>query len=206
MRIIAGKHRGTNLLSPEGLDTRPTPQRVREAVFSMLESGRFGTVLRDRVVLDLFAGTGAMGLEALSRGAERVVLVDNHPTALDALRANVEKLRAGARAQVRSGDASRWHERAQVACGVVFMDPPYGSEAWVPALAAASKRKVSFDAEVSPAKAVAGLQGDDEHDDFSEAEEESVYSEEELSGLEEAEDEWWAQGGGGRGGGCVPVL
>ncbi|WP_420563009.1 16S rRNA (guanine(966)-N(2))-methyltransferase RsmD [Thalassobaculum sp.] len=139
MRIIAGKHRGTNLLSPEGLDTRPTPQRVREAVFSMLESGRFGTILRDRVVLDLFAGTGAMGLEALSRGAERVVLVDNHPTALDALRANVEKLRAGARAQVRSGDASRWHERAQVACGVIFMDPPYGSEAWVPALAAAAK-------------------------------------------------------------------
>ena len=139
MRIIAGKHRGTNLLSPEGLETRPTPQRVREAVFSMLESGRFGTVLRDRVVLDLFAGTGAMGLEALSRGAERVVLVDNHPTALDALRANVEKLRAGARAQVRSGDASRWHERAQVACGVIFMDPPYGSEAWVPALAAAAK-------------------------------------------------------------------
>ena len=139
MRIIAGKHRGTNLLSPEGLDTRPTPQRVREAVFSMLESGRFGTVLRDRVVLDLFAGTGAMGLEALSRGAERVVLVDNHPTALDALRANVEKLRAGGRTQVRSGDATRWHERAQVACGVVFMDPPYGSEAWVPALAAALK-------------------------------------------------------------------
>lgn len=139
MRIIAGKHRGTNLLSPEGLDTRPTPQRVREAVFSMLESGRFGTVLRDRVVLDLFAGTGAMGLEALSRGAERVVLVDNHPTALDALRANVEKLRAGARAQVRSGDATRWHERALVACGVIFMDPPYGSEAWVPALAAVAK-------------------------------------------------------------------
>jgi len=139
VRIIAGKHRGTNRLSPEGLDTRPTPQRVREAVFSMLESGRFGTVLRDRVVLDLFAGTGAMGLEALSRGAERVVLVDNHPTALDALRANVEKLRAEARTQVRSGDATRWHDRAQVACGVVFMDPPYGSEAWVPALAAALK-------------------------------------------------------------------
>ncbi|WPZ35765.1 16S rRNA (guanine(966)-N(2))-methyltransferase RsmD [Thalassobaculum sp. OXR-137] len=139
MRIIAGKHRGTNLLSPEGLDTRPTPQRVREAVFSMLESGRFGTVLRDRVVLDLFAGTGAMGLEALSRGAERVVLVDNHPTALDALRANVEKLRVGGRAQVRSGDATRWHERALVGCGVIFMDPPYGSEAWVPALAAALK-------------------------------------------------------------------
>lgn len=139
MRIIAGKHRGTKLIAPEGLDTRPTPERVREAVFSMLESGRFGTVLRDRLVLDLFAGTGAMGLEALSRGAERVVLVDNHPTALDILRANVEKLRAGGSTQVRSGDATRWHERAQTAAGVVFMDPPYGSEAWVPATEAAAR-------------------------------------------------------------------
>ncbi|MDF1794427.1 MAG: 16S rRNA (guanine(966)-N(2))-methyltransferase RsmD [Thalassobaculaceae bacterium] len=137
MRIIAGKHRGTKLTAPEGLDTRPTPERVREAVFSMLESGRFGAVLRDRTVLDLFAGTGAMGLESLSRGAERVVLVDNHPTALDTLRANVEKLQAGAHTQVRAGDATRWHERAQTAAGVVFMDPPYGTEAWVPALEAA---------------------------------------------------------------------
>lgn len=137
MRIIAGKHRGAKLTAPEGLDTRPTPERVREAVFSMLESGRFGTVLRGRAVLDLFAGTGAMGLEALSRGAERVVLVDTHPTALDALRANVAKLRAGASAQVRSGDATRWHERAKEPAGLVFMDAPYGSGAWVPAAEAA---------------------------------------------------------------------
>lgn len=137
MRIIAGEHRGAKLAAPDGLDTRPTPERVREAVFSMLESGRFGPVLRDRLVLDLFAGTGAMGLEALSRGAERVVLVDTHPAALDALRANVEKLRAEGRAQVRSGDATRWHERAQTAAGVVFMDPPYDTSAWEPAIAAA---------------------------------------------------------------------
>ena len=71
----------------------------------------------------------------------------------------------------------------------------------VPATATAPKRKVSFGAEVSPAKAVAGLQGEDGHDDYSEAEEESVYSEEELSGSEAAEDEWWAQGGGR--GGCL---
>lgn len=137
MRIIAGKHRGARLAAPEGLDTRPTPDRVREAVFSMLESGRFGPVLRDRPVLDLFAGTGAMGLEALSRGAERVVLVDTHPAALDALRANVGKLRVGGRAQVRSGDATRLHERAPAAAGVVFMDPPYGTGAWIPAAEAA---------------------------------------------------------------------
>ena len=137
MRIIAGKHRGTKLTAPEGLETRPTPERVREAVFSMLESGRFGDVLRDRLVLDLFAGTGAMGLEALSRGADRVVLVDTNPVALDTLRANVEKLKAGGRTQVRSGDATRLHERAPTAAGVIFMDPPYGSGAWVPATEAA---------------------------------------------------------------------
>lgn len=139
MRIIAGKHRGTKLAAPEGLETRPTPERVREAVFSMLESGRFGDVLRDRLVLDLFAGTGAMGLEALSRGADRVVLIDTNPVALDTLRANVEKLKAGGRTQVRSGDATRLHERAPVAAGVIFMDPPYGSGAWVPALESAQR-------------------------------------------------------------------
>lgn len=134
MRIIAGKHRGAKLAAPEGPDIRPTPDRVREAVFSMLESGRFGDVLRDRLVLDLFAGTGAMGLEALSRGAERVVLVDTHPAALDALRANVEKIKAGNRAQVRSGDVTRWHERSRTTAGIIFMDPPYGTGAWSPAI------------------------------------------------------------------------
>jgi 16S rRNA (guanine966-N2)-methyltransferase len=139
VRIVAGKHRGAKLAAPEGLDVRPTHERVREALFSMLESGRFGPVLRDRVVLDLFAGTGAMGLEALSRGAARAVLADTHPAALDALRANVAKLRAEGTAQVRSGDATRWHERAAEPAGVVFMDPPYDTGAWVPALEAADR-------------------------------------------------------------------
>ncbi len=137
MRIVAGKHRGAKLSAPEGLDVRPTPERAREAVFSMLESGRFGPGFRDALVLDLFAGTGALGLEALSRGADRVVLIDTHPSALDALRANVAKLKAGGRAQVQSGDATRLHERAPGPAGVVFMDPPYGSGAWAPALEAA---------------------------------------------------------------------
>ena len=139
MRIVAGKHRGAKLTAPEGLDVRPTTDRAREALFSMLESGRFAGGVRDRLVLDLFAGTGALGLEALSRGAERVILVDTHPAALDALRANVAKLKAGARAQVRSGDATRLHERAPAAAGVVFMDPPYGSGAWAPAIEAAER-------------------------------------------------------------------
>ena len=111
---------------------------------------------------------------------------------------------------VETGIGAGWlREMARAAAPAAVAAPPPAPVVVVmevPAPAAAPKRKVSFGAEVSPAKAVAGLQGDDGHDDYSEAEEESVYSEEELSGLEEAEDEWWAQGGGGRGGGCVPVL
>ena len=107
------------------------------------------------------------------------------------------------RAWVETGIGAGWlREMARAAAPAAVAAPPPAPVAVVmeaPAPAPASKRKVSFDAEVSPAKAVAGLQGD-EHDDYSESEEESVYSEEELSGLEEAEDEWWAQGGGR--GGC----
>jgi len=113
------------------------------------------------------------------------------------------------RACVETGIGAGWlREMARAAAPAAVAAPPPAPVVVVmevPAPAAAPKRKVSFGAEVSPAKAVAGLQGDDGHDDYSEAEEESVYSEEELGGLEEAEDEWWAQGGGGRGGGCVPV-
>ena len=109
------------------------------------------------------------------------------------------------RAWVETGIGAGWlRVMARAAAPAAVAAPPPAPVAVVmeaPAPAPASKRKVSFDAEVSPAKAVAGLQGD-EHDDYSEAEEESDYSEEELSGSEAAEDEWWAQGGGGRGGGC----
>ena len=104
---------------------------------------------------------------------------------------------------METGIGAGWlREMARAAAPAAVAAPPPAPVAVVmeaPAPAPASKRKVSFDAEVSPAKAVAGLQGD-EHDDYSEAEEESVYSEEELSGSEAAEDEWWAQGGGR--GGC----
>lgn len=136
MRIVAGKHRGAKLASPEGLDVRPTSDRAREALFSMVTSGRFGEVLHDRVVLDLFAGTGALGLEALSRGAERVVLVENDRRAVAAIRANITKLRAEDAVMVRDADASNFCERATRAAGLVLMDPPYSSGLWAPALQA----------------------------------------------------------------------
>lgn len=122
MRIIAGQWRGRPLLSPPGLSTRPTSDRAREALFSMLQS-RLGS-FEDLNVADLFAGTGALGLEALSRGAARCTFVESDRAAIEALRKNVAKLGAEDRADIRQQDAAR------VAGGpfhLVLMDPPYRS-------------------------------------------------------------------------------
>lgn len=134
MRIVAGKHRGAKLTAPEGLEVRPTSERAREALFSILEGGRFELTLRGARVLDLFAGSGALGLEALSRGAAQVVFVENGPAAIAALRANIAKLRAAGIADVREADATRFHERSPAPADLVLMDPPYGSGLWAEAL------------------------------------------------------------------------
>ena len=134
MRIVAGKHRGAKLTAPEGLEIRPTSERAREALFSILEGGRFPLTLRGARVLDLFAGTGALGLEALSRGAAQVVFVESGAAALEALRANIAKLRAAGIVQIRETDATRFLERTPVPADLVLMDPPYGSGLWVEAL------------------------------------------------------------------------
>jgi 16S rRNA (guanine966-N2)-methyltransferase len=121
MRIIAGIHGGRRLQTPAGLDTRPTSDRVREALFSIL-----GDRVQDARVLDLFAGSGALALEALSRGAAHATLVDNAPAAIRAITANVEALQADAtvvRAEARRflGGASR----SGRSYDLVFLDPPY---------------------------------------------------------------------------------
>lgn len=120
MRIIAGAWRGRPLLSPPGLSTRPTSDRAREALFSMLQS-RLGS-FEDLNVADLFAGTGALGLEALSRGAARCTFAESDRAAVEALKKNVAKLGAEDRADVRQQDATR------IAGGpfhLVLLDPPY---------------------------------------------------------------------------------
>lgn len=134
MRIVAGKHRGAKLTAPEGLEVRPTSERAREALFSILEGGRFQLTLRGARVLDLFAGSGALGLEAMSRGAAQVVFVENGPPALAALNANIAKLRAAGLTHVREFDATRFLERTPNPADLVLMDPPYGSGLWVEAL------------------------------------------------------------------------
>ncbi len=124
MRVIAGRFRGRRLKSPSGeKTTRPTSDRVREACFSMLGD------LHGTVVLDLFAGTGALGIEALSRGAERAVFVERDAAALRALRANLDALGlTNLEVQVRAGDAFvalRTARKAGETYDLVFVDPPY---------------------------------------------------------------------------------
>lgn len=129
MRIIAGSWRGRPLVAPKGDATRPTADRVREALFSMLTS-RLGD-FDGLAVADLFAGSGALGLEALSRGAASCVFVEQDRAALDALRANVTKL--GAAADVRAQSVLALGPAAKP-LDLVLMDPPYDSNAGAVAL------------------------------------------------------------------------
>jgi 16S rRNA (guanine966-N2)-methyltransferase len=136
MRIIAGTWRGRRLVAPPGEATRPTADRTRETLFSMLVS-RLGS-FDELTVADLFAGSGALGLEAVSRGAARAVLVDNDRAAIKAIEANIASLGASDRCEVRAHSALAL-PRGQ-AFDLIFADPPYtassGSEA-VAAVAAA---------------------------------------------------------------------
>jgi 16S rRNA (guanine966-N2)-methyltransferase len=123
MRIIAGKWRGRPLAAPPGDSTRPTSDRTREALFSMLTS-RLGTFEGLRVA-DLFAGSGALGLEALSRGAAHCTFVDNDRRAVEAIRTNLAALGADASAEVLQRPADQALLTGPL--DLVFLDPPYGS-------------------------------------------------------------------------------
>lgn len=130
MRIIAGEWRGRPLVAPKGDSTRPTGDRTREALFSMLAS-RLGS-FDGLAVADLFAGSGALGLEALSRGAASCLFVEQDRAALDALRANIAALKAGG-AEVRAGSALALGPTAKP-LDLIMMDPPYGTGAGAVAL------------------------------------------------------------------------
>lgn len=119
VRIIGGTYRRRLLRFPARPGLRPTPDRVRETLFNWL-----GQSLEGYACLDLFAGSGALGFEAASRGARRVVMVEHDRSARDALAANCERL--GARAvELAAGDALQWLERAPERFEVVFLDPPF---------------------------------------------------------------------------------
>jgi 16S rRNA (guanine966-N2)-methyltransferase len=133
MRIISGEARGRHLRAPRGAATRPTADRVREALFNILGDAT------GLAVLDLFAGTGALGLEALSRGAARAVLVDDADGAVRVIQANVATLGYGDRARVLRFDvrrALRLLEKQGARFDLVFVDPPYQGTAAAATLAA----------------------------------------------------------------------
>ncbi len=140
MRIVGGKFRGTALAAlgkgDAGAHLRPTSDRVREALFNVLASR--GGVEGARV-LDLFAGTGALGLEALSRGAVHVTAVDDGAKARALIRENVEKLRAMGEVKLYRRDATRLGENRGAAFDLVFLDPPYGKGLGQKALASAAE-------------------------------------------------------------------
>lgn len=141
MRIVAGKFRGKHLLSPTGDSIRPTSDRAREAIFSILSS-RLGPNLGGARVLDLFAGTGALGLEALSRGAASVVFVDTGAAARGLLRDHIEAFGAGGVAKLLRRDAADLGPAGTMGpFDLVFLDPPYGKGLGEKALASLAAGK-----------------------------------------------------------------
>ena len=143
LRIVGGKHRGRIIEAPQGQSTRPTASRAREALFNILAHAdwrRDGTSpLIDARVLDAFAGSGALGLEALSRGAAQATFLDNDAAAVRLIGENIAKLRETAAAKVVRADATRpppLRSTGREPCDLVFLDPPYRSEQAVPALTA----------------------------------------------------------------------
>jgi 16S rRNA (guanine966-N2)-methyltransferase len=120
VRVIAGIYKGLPIQAPKGNSTRPTSDRTREALFSILGD------LEDKRVLDLFAGSGALGLEARSRGATHVTLIDNSVSAIAAIKANAKRLDADV--EVVRAEVGRWLSRAQTARAhydLILLDPPY---------------------------------------------------------------------------------
>ena len=135
MRIVGGSLRGRRLAAPPGDAIRPTSDRAREALFNILQhSLLMATPLTGAAMLDLFAGTGAVACEALSRGAAHATLIDSGAPALASARANLTALGLGERATVLQRDATRL-PRATTAAAFAYLDPPYRSGLAAPALA-----------------------------------------------------------------------
>lgn len=120
MRVITGSARGRRLLSPEGMDVRPTTDKVKESIFNIIQFE-----IEGKTVLDLFAGSGQLGIEALSRGAERAVFVDSSKKSLDIVKKNIETTGFSSSSTVVLSDALFFLRSNRQKYDLVFMDPPY---------------------------------------------------------------------------------
>jgi 16S rRNA (guanine966-N2)-methyltransferase len=127
MRVVAGKARGIRLSTPKGVDIRPTSDRAREAIFNSLHSR---SAIEEAEILDLFAGTGALGIEALSRGAKKATFVDKSPESLELVKENLKKSGFEKRAEIIKGDSLNWLQKSSKPWDLVLLDPPYGFENW----------------------------------------------------------------------------
>ena len=127
MRVVAGEARGRSLIAPEGNRTRPTSDRVRESIFNMLFSLH---ATEGSTVVDLYAGCGALGIEALSRGASHCTFVEQDRRAIECIHTNLETLGFADRATVVQADVESWVERNTERVDVVLADPPYGDGDW----------------------------------------------------------------------------
>lgn len=138
MRIVAGQYRGATIHAPKGLATRPTSDRVRQALFNVLEHGAPAIDFDGARVLDLFAGSGALGLEALSRGARYAVFIEESSDARAAIRRNVEALGLTGVTKIWRRDATKLGPIGPLApFDLIFCDPPYGKNLGEQAIAAA---------------------------------------------------------------------
>ena len=143
LKIVGGKHRGRSIATPEGMTTRPTSNRARESLFNILMHASWRDVdvhggtspLIDARVLDAFAGSGALGIEALSRGAAHATFLDSDATAIRLIGENLRKIGEAANAKVVRADATH-PPPSRESCDLVFLDPPYRSGVAAPALTA----------------------------------------------------------------------
>lgn len=137
MRIVTGRLRGRNIITPDGLSTRPTSDQARESLFNILIHADWAPPLEGASVADIFAGSGALGFEAISRGAEFCLFVENNPKAIAALRANQSQMGLEENTRIVRQNAARLriapaNMRGQFS--YIFMDPPYHKALWRPAL------------------------------------------------------------------------
>ena len=120
MRVITGTAKGRRLLTPEGFDTRPTTEKVKEALFSAIQFN-----IEGKSVLDLFAGSGQLGIEALSRGASRCTFIESDRAAADIVKQNVSSVGFSSQSLISSMDAFMFLEHSTEKFGLIFLDPPY---------------------------------------------------------------------------------
>lgn len=144
MRITGGERRGRILTSPEGLQTRPTSDRARQAIFNILNHAKWRppSLLDGNAVMDIFAGTGALGLEALSQGASHAVFVEKDPAALRACQQNIDAMKYGTQSLLMKTDCLTLGPRPAPLAPrqLVFLDPPYGQNFGVTALTRAAEQ------------------------------------------------------------------